>query len=270
LEILGEGGLKIANQNATNRKWWIEHATDETDDNCGNLNFYINPNSDTYYDHMAFIEDDPGFYAVKMNFTGSHRVVEAKGKKKIDLNNDVGLIVVASGDYNSLLPELKKGNKDNITINEALPTVRLCDKRKDKRVIGVISGEDELDENNKKKRVWRTGGFNTLMKKEDGDDRFEINSLGEGAVWVCDTNGNFENGDFMKTRQKQRKTATMPSHKHTKLSLIVVMDFGVLGRQTVRALCLVKVMNSMCMNTLKKANSSTSVISTTPNTRQSS
>ena len=31
----------------------------------------------------------------------------------------------------------------------------------------------------------------------DGDDRLYINGIGEGAIWVCDANGNLENGDYI-------------------------------------------------------------------------
>ena len=37
------------------------------------------------------------------------------------------------------------------------------------------------------------------MKKKDETDRVFINSIGEGAIWVCDEQGNLENGDYIVT-----------------------------------------------------------------------
>ena len=35
------------------------------------------------------------------------------------------------------------------------------------------------------------------MKKKDETDRVFINSIGEGAIWVCDENGGLDNGDYV-------------------------------------------------------------------------
>jgi hypothetical protein len=192
----GFAGLYLWGNGNSSYRWNISHDVGSEGDSCGNLNFYADSDGANSLTHIAYIEDDIGIGATKLNFTGSHRVVDES--KKIDPEVDWGLIVVASGKYNSLLPELKKKQIDNITIDEALPTIELCSKRKDKRIFGVISKGDTTTKD-KKRRVIHQGNFKSCMRKEDGDDRIEINSLGEGSVWLTDTNGNFENGDYITT-----------------------------------------------------------------------
>jgi hypothetical protein len=178
-------------------QWQINHDVAGEGDNIGNLNFYAD--SEGIYNnrqHIAYIEDDVGAGGMQLNFTGSHRVVEEG--KKINPKKDWGLIVVASGKYNSLLPEVKKKQIENITINEALPTIKISSKAKDKAVFGVVSTEDYVTKDGTR-RVFNQGNFKSCIRKDKDNHRIIVNSLGEGGVWVCDTNGNFENGDFITT-----------------------------------------------------------------------
>ena len=41
--------------------------------------------------------------------------------------------------------------------------------------------------------------FVSIYKTLDNLERIFINSVGEGSVWVCNINGNFENGDYITT-----------------------------------------------------------------------
>ena len=69
---------------------------------------------------------------------------------------------------------------------------------KDTKVIGVISGkEDENDEY--RKSLISHGSFNYYTKKDV--NRLIINSLGEGAAVVCNKNGNLKNGDYICTSE---------------------------------------------------------------------
>tara|TARA_R110000868_G_scaffold114080_3_gene306047 strand:- start:197 stop:607 length:411 start_codon:yes stop_codon:yes gene_type:complete len=70
------------------------------------------------------------------------------------------------------------------TINESLPTVEIASTDNDKRVFGVIS--DKTNDNVLTEAAW-------------GATRVLVNSLGEGAMWVCNKNGLFENGDYITT-----------------------------------------------------------------------
>ena len=40
-------------------------------------------------------------------------------------------------------------------------------------------------------------GFIQISKKDK--NRLYINGIGEGGIWVCNTNGNFENGDYIQS-----------------------------------------------------------------------
>ena len=150
----------------------------------------------------------------RLNFTGCHRCVAEKGLKTTqDVLDATGLVVIATGRYCSLLEETVKPRQiDNITVDEALPTIELCTKRRDKRVFGVVSAPDNLIEaevsrgedgkparklGGKKRRVFKQGAFATCAPYDT--NRVEINSLGEGAVWVCARGGDFENGDLITT-----------------------------------------------------------------------
>ena len=99
------------------------------------------------------------------------------------------MIVVSCGIYNNL-------EASQISINEALPIVTLSSGRNQKSVFGVIS---EIEDSNNSSREYKNGVFVTVFEKEPGDNRLFINSLGEGCVWVCNVNGNLENGDYITT-----------------------------------------------------------------------
>jgi hypothetical protein len=124
-----------------------------------------------------------------LNFTGQHR--SSPVSKELFSDSNIGLIVSSSGKYKNLL-----GSGRQVNINESLPIVELSKDKKDKRAFGVISfAEDE----NKDTREYEVGNFTFFNKKEKDDNRIVINSLGEGAVWVCNINGSFENGDYITT-----------------------------------------------------------------------
>jgi hypothetical protein len=69
-------------------------------------------------------------------------------------------------------------DKDGISVEDAIPIVRLSRKKKDKRVFGVL-GTPKRNTNNK--------------------NRLIVNSVGEGGICVSNTNGNIENGDYIQS-----------------------------------------------------------------------
>ena len=98
------------------------------------------------------------------------------------INEYVGRIVVSKGKIKTALKEAGEDwrileGKDGITIDDSHPVVELSRKKKDKAVVGVI----------------------TKRETRDYPNRLVINSLGEGACWLVNTNGNFEAGDFIQT-----------------------------------------------------------------------
>ena len=62
----------------------------------------------------------------------------------------------------------------------------------DKSVFGVISTIEDSED-----REDAYGNFISITKKEKGDNRPYINSVGEGCIWVTNKNGPIENGDYI-------------------------------------------------------------------------
>jgi len=130
---------------------------------------------------IAYLDDNT--QNVNLNFTGQH-ITLLKDTK--DYN---GYIVCADGSYYNRSPSnySKFNSKQNINIIESLPNVILSNKIKDPSVFGVISNKYQ--------------DFNmTLLKTnkiENKSYESAINSIGEGAIWVSNYNGNLNNGDYI-------------------------------------------------------------------------
>jgi hypothetical protein len=147
--------------------------------------------------NLAFANDGDvaGFLDDKLdntslNFTGQHRCLQDITSTLKDTQEKIGLIVVSSGNYNN--PE----TDELVTINEAIPTILLSTSRNQKTAFGIISKEEDKNED----RVYSHGIFHTISQRKNEDDvRMFINSLGEGAIWVSDVNGDLENGDYITT-----------------------------------------------------------------------
>ena len=77
-----------------------------------------------------------------------------------------------------------------------MPVLKLSSKRNQKSAFGVVADESEEGDN----FIKSNGNFYShLPKRENDTKRFYVNSLGEGAVWICNINGNLENGDYITT-----------------------------------------------------------------------
>jgi hypothetical protein len=128
-----------------------------------------------------------------MNFTGQHRtfIKDVPFSQAGDLE---GLIV--SSDQNKYI-KMSGGieaGSNAITMNESLPVVSLSTTTNDKKCFGVISASEDPEQ-----RSDSYGSFVTPFEKEKGDTRVYINSVGEGAIWVVNTNGSLESGDYITT-----------------------------------------------------------------------
>jgi hypothetical protein len=106
------------------------------------------------------------------DFTGKHRCITNNNYMRSFVNKFIGQIVISIGKHNTKNINSEK-NKDHITIDNSLPIVELSNKINQKNVLGVIAG------------IY--------------NERIIINSIGEGAIWICNTNGNLENGDYITT-----------------------------------------------------------------------
>ncbi len=112
------------------------------------------------------------------------------------------------------------------TINDSLPEVELCNSSNCKSVFGVIS--DIEDDGNRK---YSSGNFVSLYIKEDDTNRIFVNAVGEGSIWVCSANGNFENGDYITSSQLagygQRQNDDI-LHNYTVAKVTQDVDFSAL------------------------------------------
>ena len=135
-----------------------------------------------YTDDELYNNDtDENIDLFKNNFMG--RVVIATGKIKTDFTRNVEAPEPTEPDTS----DIKKApdtewysviDKDGISVEDAVPVVALSRKKKDKRVFGVL-GAPKRNTNNK--------------------NRLIVNSVGEGAICVSNTNGNIENGDYIQS-----------------------------------------------------------------------
>jgi hypothetical protein len=123
-------------------------------------------------------------------FTGQHFNYSDSLIQSEDIDNYTGLIVSSSGKYEQLSLDSTKYlcGKDAITINNSLPKVDVTNKLKDKSVFGVITNSENMSSHPDYRN---DGGDHTVY------GRIRINSVGEGAIWVCDANGTLENGDYV-------------------------------------------------------------------------
>ena len=120
-------------------------------------------------------------------FTGQHRCFPDEPMKK-------GLIVSAKKNQFVKLNGFATG-QDAITVDESLPIVSLSNVVQDKACFGVVSSIEKSTP----RRSQIVNGIISDAKKEKGDNRAIVNSVGEGAIWVVDTNGPLESGDYITT-----------------------------------------------------------------------
>lgn len=180
------GGSGIVNTGGIFREYcW---AVESSSGSFRALGLFTN-NNDLYGRNIGSDWTFMGYFkpALKTNaysFTASHRCYSENN----DLYNDskIGLIVVSTGKYDSLYI-------DDIDVDNAVPMVELCSKRKCKSVLGVIAKYEKDNED----REGMDFGFVKIDEKDK--NRLYINSIGEGAIWVCNSNGNFENGDYIQS-----------------------------------------------------------------------
>jgi len=174
------GHLAISHpNNATNTYWKIGNSY-ATGTDPENLHFHRWNNGSGA--SVAFIEDDSN--TGQLDFTGQHRSIMNNNIT----NTSIGLIVSSNGNYINLKSEL------TLSINEALPACIITSTANDKKVFGVISDKEDTETN----REYSSGNFVSILSKSNvNEQRIFINSVGEGGIWVSNTNGTLENGDYI-------------------------------------------------------------------------
>ena len=124
-----------------------------------------------------------------LSFTGQHMCVPQGPMYR-------GLVVSANKNrYVSLNGALTTG-VGAIRSSESLPVVSLSNVVSDRSVFGVV---DRLEQGGTTERRQVVGATVVTAQKEMGDNRVIVNSLGEGAIWVANTNGNLVSGDYITT-----------------------------------------------------------------------
>tara|TARA_B100001939_G_scaffold10869_1_gene9564 strand:+ start:5136 stop:10190 length:5055 start_codon:yes stop_codon:yes gene_type:complete len=122
-----------------------------------------------------------------LSFTGQHICSADEPMEK-------GLIVSAKKNRFVKLNGFATG-RAAITIDESLPIVSLSNVAQDKACFGVVSSIEKPSS----KRKQEINGIISETNKENGDNRAIVNSVGEGAIWVVNTNGSLESGDYITT-----------------------------------------------------------------------
>lgn len=129
----------------------------------------------------------------RLNFTGQHRTF-IKDTPFTQAETLEGLIVSSNQNKYIRMSGGIEAGSNAVTINEALPVVTVSSTPRDKKCFGVISLSEDPET-----REEKHGNFTSIMEKEDGDTRIYINSVGEGGIWVSNTNGTLEAGDYITT-----------------------------------------------------------------------
>ena len=173
--------------------WWIGTQNSTLSTTSNKLYFTVQYGGgfprfagDTTLSVPAYIDDGYTPGNDLMNFTGQHRCFIQN-----ELTDMIGLIVSSTGNYvnidNSLLP----------TVNESLPICMLSHLPNDKSVFGVVSEKEDTNTT----RTYKPSNFVSVKQKTNtNEQRYHINSLGEGGVWITNKNGpTIENGDYITT-----------------------------------------------------------------------
>jgi hypothetical protein len=128
-----------------------------------------------------------------IDFTGQHRSIVDKINVS-DYKSLEGLIVSANKNkYINVDKDITTGS-NAIQISQSLPVVSLSNIVHDKACYGVVAGSEDPDS-----RTYEQGTFVSVFRKQKGDTRAFINSVGEGAMWVVNTAGALESGDYITT-----------------------------------------------------------------------
>ena len=152
----------------------------------GELRFQVRSSAGYYYNY-TWVGSGTTY------FTGQHMChSESIQQTEQSMENKIGYIVVSTGQYKMV----DKVGKDAITINDALPEIELSAAGYQKNVLGVVT--DAPNE-----RPYRRDDGSVVLDYEEYEyersinGRIRVNAVGEGAIWVCNENGNLENGDYV-------------------------------------------------------------------------
>tara|TARA_B110000114_G_scaffold74443_1_gene78849 strand:+ start:4302 stop:5483 length:1182 start_codon:yes stop_codon:yes gene_type:complete len=170
------------------------------------------------------------FFTTWASFTGEHLCVVLQ--KHYD-NKFAGLIYRIS----SKKQYINLNGSSMPKIDESLPVLELCTTEKDKRVIGVFNNTD-IDKGPHEKIK--------LMKYDKNSYNFScktravINSLGEGAIWVCNKEGIIECGDLITSSVVPGYGVLQDDdiiHNYTVCKITCDCDFSIVEEKQQKLLC---------------------------------
>ena len=176
------------------------------------------------------------------SFTGQHSVILSENISQ----SDVGKIVVSTGQYNNF----SYGVRTNLpNMNESLPVVEFTTQRNDARCFGVISTSTKIDVKNGV-YTYNQGAWSSQLPAGILENRCWVNSIGEGAIYVSNANGNLKNGDFITTSEDAGFGVKQDDdllHSYTVAKITEDMDFtdstrvleSKLSSGNIRKICLV-------------------------------
>ena len=124
-----------------------------------------------------------------LSFTGQHICVPSEPMTQ-------GLVVSANKNKYFNLNGVLTTGVGAIRSSESIPMVSLSNVANDRSVFGVVDGIESGISTIRKNVV---GPIMVTSEKEMGDNRVIVNSIGEGAIQVVDTNGPLVSGDYMTT-----------------------------------------------------------------------
>ena len=136
-----------------------------------------------------------GTHTNLLSFTGQHRNVPNNIDIYNNIDNYIGYIVYSTGNYKTYNydEETLKTDKTQQQLMILYLKSALSNKKQQKSVFGVLSNKEEEN------RSFSIGNFHTPYPNINDDKRLYVNSMGEGAIWIVNTNGNLENGDYIQS-----------------------------------------------------------------------
>jgi len=132
-------------------------------------------------------------------FTGSHiSKIDSSDNELLTLSGDlIGRCVSMTGEYSTLDLEndqILENKYEGVMINNAHPVVKFSTLENDKKIYGIIS---EFETNSNSRTIGTGGIFLKSYAKNSNDVRVVLNSIGEGGIWVVNSNGSIQTGDYV-------------------------------------------------------------------------
>jgi len=188
-EMYGKKQLLLENSNLGGQAGWFIGNQSDTSSYGENNHLYFQTR---YYNGdeklSCYIQDN-----AKVNKINNPTQITCAVADITEFYNDVtGLIVEANGNYMNFIKSGEEYSQiSSINIDGSVPIVNICKTQNSKKILGVISNPEQTP------RRLEVGAFVSFYNAVTGDNRIIINNSGVGAMWVSNTGGNLETGDYI-------------------------------------------------------------------------